>query len=175
MSDRKNKLVMMVVFDDLTGGRHGYGHVRCYAKSEFKWRQNYESPGYGSDLEHLKVSCQTDPDHLVNYASKTYAWTAEWESGTHDLDQCERGVKILRKIKRELGRFEAEDGRCDTFGRYVLRVCRALKIKEMVFVSLASCPSGYKYRDSELRYGMTLIDARIDEWAEKYRPVPATA
>jgi hypothetical protein len=157
MADKK--IAMQIVFD---GQDHSqYKHIKGFitgGKDESGWTHSlYEED---TPFYKLEFNSQTDLDNLrSDKASPMYGYEARW-SEEFTLMHAERAVKALRKIDQYMRKAHDQAGPCGTFGAWVLRLCKAAKIDRMLI-----------HREGEwcgvsLEYGMMLIDAKVQSWAD---------
>jgi hypothetical protein len=156
-----------------------YGHIRARVVREEQYLMDYSTPYYltdGCTFSEVTASCQVDTDHLRRrpLAEATYAWRVEWRENDRDLRSLERGVKALRPLERKLERYTRDEGRCDSFGRYLLRVARALGIARMVF-NHEGDSNGHRYRRTSLGDGMAFVDYTVTTWWREAQPEPEEA
>lgn len=112
-----------------------YGHVNIYINAVHLpdgetggERTPWDHKANGFYCDNLVISCQVDKDDTAN--GKPYGFRVGY-SKVHflQLNNALDAAKTLAKIDRELNKLREEWGSTQSFGEYVQRICRILKIK----------------------------------------------
>jgi hypothetical protein len=118
----------------------------------------------GQDLKGLELSCQSDSDKRNQPEREpTYAWTLCYRQQDVTIENAERWARVLKTTHARLDKMQAEDGYCDNFGQWVLRVCKALGIK-MVRVPQQSPYSDDTHRVITPAEAKDWVNKRIADW-----------
>jgi hypothetical protein len=129
-------------------------------KGEYYWAHFYSE--LGQDLQDLQVSCQSDSSK-GEQAEPTYAWQLAYVNQNVTIDNVERWAKVLRSVQTKLDKTQETDGYADNFGVWVLRVYKALGIKN-VRLPHTSQWNADTHRVGTLAEGKEWINARIYAW-----------
>jgi hypothetical protein len=90
---------------------------------------DYDTPNYGISFEVTAWKDRlADPENTpVRFMLDDIGWAPPY-SGPINLREAERALKPLRDLSKSLGREYAENGSADTFGTFLLRILKALKL-----------------------------------------------
>ena len=121
---------------------------------------------YSDDTRFYRVhlTSQTDPERLVEYQEGTldpfYAVYIEWNVAHNDLESLKEGVTVLRKIDKYMSRVNKVAGYTNSFGNFVLRLGKAMGIKQ------AYIDRGFANNYVDLEGAARLIDNKVSEWRQ---------
>lgn len=128
------------------------------AKDEFRGMRD-DTLESGLYVSQLRIWSQ---GNVEDSPRNLYGWDAEFhDCYTVDLPEAIGMVATLTKIDKHLKRCGDRDGACHTFGQYVLRVCRALGIDQMLFTGK------YGHQLVKLGDGAGRIDHMVYDWVNQ--------
>ena len=83
-----------------------------------------------SSLDGLVVQCQADhrPEHKEAFGT-SYGWEVGYASVWVDEEFCRRKVKVLRRVNRQMQRWNEKFGPPQDFGRYLQRIMEYIGAK----------------------------------------------
>lgn len=125
-------------------GSDRYAHVRL-----IPYMRTADGDRWASslgDLDGIQISCQIDNHDSYN---DSYAWTVEYRDVfSVDVAKAETMFKRLRSIYQKLDKMDDIEGRAQSFGSYVNRVMRVLKIETMTKKDTDGYESKWGLRDA---------------------------
>lgn len=166
MSKDTERLYMIVrteVGDFMAGSRFAHVTVAFTSLRDAK-PYGLDSHGDNRALCDLVVNAQfSTTDSLEG----PYGWRVEYRSVyTADLREVERMVKALRKVERGLERIRDNEGDAESFGQYVNRVARVLKVAGLI-VRLDGDSMQFSDNEWRVRNGIGHIASAINDIARK--------
>lgn len=114
---------------ELTVHRDGdYMHINGYVRKDtYGAIADSDSLPYGHAFGNLKITSQIGrgTDHL-------YGWEVSIENhGRVDLREAQDIVAVLGPIQKKLSKLDQVEGNTQSFGQWVNRVCRVLKVEHV--------------------------------------------
>lgn len=123
----------------------------------------YCGTAYSSDTEFYKVKITGQTDMECLRESREYIMYAEqisWDEN-FTLENAEIAIKALRKIRKYLDHAEEIAGRTTSFGQYLVRVYKAMKIRRVVL------KIDGEYNSTTVDHAGMLVDKQIHAWRDK--------
>jgi hypothetical protein len=107
----------------------------------------------------LKITCQCSTDFKTSYA-----WRVEYNS-TLTQENFDEVAKVFSRMNRALAKFDTEDGRAETYGRFCFRVAKALGASYFVKKRDGIPLEDHNYQ-MPLADGIQTINSMLHEWID---------